>query len=443
MAHVLSSVPGTVEASDAVLLSQIPTTVVVNRAEAEAQAKATYDGDPKFSPIQGTKLEYATNTQDKVIKSGDLYYMCYQAVWFVSSSPQGPWKTADSVPAEIYSIPPSSPVYNVTYVTQVNPTETTVESSYTGGYLGAFIIGAAVGTIVDAAIVYGTGWYYHPYVYWPPAAIYPIYRPWPYTYGGGAVYNPWTGGWATGRRVYGPYGSAGASAWYNPATGRYGRSASVQGWYGGRSAANTYNPWTGTYGHTSQAHNPYAQWGHSVVSNGSEWARSAHVTTAHGSGFAYQTSGGREGVITRGPAGNVHGYTNNKVYAGHDGNVYKRDANGSWTHYDNTKKQWQNSNIGSTEQHRPVEKQARENVGTVRQNRGAVEHKQPVTEPTHRISGAVEHPNIGTVQQRPAASENVFQGLNRSENSRMRGETQTQRFQGVRERGGGFSGRRR
>jgi hypothetical protein len=36
---VLVSVPGTQEASDAVLLSQIPTTVVVNRAAAEAQVK--------------------------------------------------------------------------------------------------------------------------------------------------------------------------------------------------------------------------------------------------------------------------------------------------------------------------------------------------------------------------------------------------------------------
>ncbi len=258
---VLASVPGTVQASDAVMLAQIPTTVVVNRAEAEAKAKVTYDGDPKFSPIQGTTMEYATNTQDKVIKIGDLYYLCFQAVWFMSTSPNGPWKTADSIPKEIYTIPPSSPVYNVTYVTQTDPTSTTVECSSTSGYLGAFIIGATVGVMIGTAVVYGTGWYYPPYVYWGPGALYPVYHPWPCTYGVGAVYNPWTGGFAAGRRAYGPYGAAGTAAWYNPATGRYGRSASVQGWYGGRTAANTYNPWTGAYGHTSQGHNPYAQWG--------------------------------------------------------------------------------------------------------------------------------------------------------------------------------------
>lgn len=151
--HVLASVPGTVEASDAVMLAQIPTTVVIDKAEAEAQAKVTYDGPPQFKPIEKTSMEYATNTEDKVIKVGDVYYLCFQGVWFMSTKPDGPWKTADSVPQEIYTIPSSSPVYDVTYVTQTNATATTVESSSTAGYLGMFIIGAAVG----AAIVYGTG----------------------------------------------------------------------------------------------------------------------------------------------------------------------------------------------------------------------------------------------------------------------------------------------
>src|SRR5262249_46378261 len=135
-AHVLSSVPGTVEASDAVMLAQIPTTAVVNKAEAEAKVKVSYDGQPQFKPIEQTSMEYATNTQDKVIKDGDLYYLCFQGVWFMSTTPNGPWKTADSVPKEIYTIPPSSPVYNVTYVTQTSTSPTTVESQTAAGYLG-------------------------------------------------------------------------------------------------------------------------------------------------------------------------------------------------------------------------------------------------------------------------------------------------------------------
>lgn len=96
--HVLASVPGTQEAQDAVMLAQIPTIAVVNRAEAEAKVKVAYDGTPQFKPVEQTSLQYATNTQDKVIKYGDLYYLCFQAVWFMSTTPNGPWKTADSVP---------------------------------------------------------------------------------------------------------------------------------------------------------------------------------------------------------------------------------------------------------------------------------------------------------------------------------------------------------
>jgi hypothetical protein len=75
----------------------------VDRAKAEAEVKVSYDGDPQFKPIESTDLSYASNTQDKIIKVGDLYYLCFQGVWFMSTSPEGPWKTADSVPKEIYT----------------------------------------------------------------------------------------------------------------------------------------------------------------------------------------------------------------------------------------------------------------------------------------------------------------------------------------------------
>lgn len=329
--HVLASVAGTIQAQDAVMLAQIPTTAVVNKAEVEAKVKVNYDGSPQFSPIEKTSMQYATNTQDKVIRVGDLYYLCFQAVWFMSASPNGPWKVADQVPQAIYTIPSSSPVYNVTYVTQTNATATTVESSTTGGYFGMFVLGMAVG----ACIAYGTGYYHPPYIYFGPAMPYPVYRPWPCTYGVGAVYNPYTGGWAAGRAAYGPYGAARSSAWYNPATGRYGRSASVQGWYGGRTAASAYNPWTGGYASTRQGHNAYGQWGSSVATRGNQWVQTGHVTTAAGTTSAFRTSGGQAGVVHTGVHGTTVRTNNNNVYAGHDGNVYRKNSNGSWSQYGN------------------------------------------------------------------------------------------------------------
>src|SRR5205823_5124107 len=73
---ILASVPGTDEAKDAVLLAQVPTTMTVKPAEAAAKVKVEYGGEPKFEPIQGTSMSYATNTQDKVIKVGDVYFLC-------------------------------------------------------------------------------------------------------------------------------------------------------------------------------------------------------------------------------------------------------------------------------------------------------------------------------------------------------------------------------
>lgn len=440
-ASVLASVPGTQEASDAVMLSQIPTTAIVNKADAEAKAKVTYDGTPQFKPIQGTSLQYASNTQEKVIKVGDLYYLCFQAVWFKSISPNGPWKVTDSVPKEIYSIPPSSPVYNVTYVTQTNVTDTTVESSTTAGYFGAFVVGAIVGSV----LTYGTGFYYPPYLYYGPA-VYPIYRPWPCTYGVGAVYNPWTGGWAAGRAVYGPYGSAGTAAWYNPATGRYGRSASVQGWYGGRTVANAYNPWTGNYGGTVQSHNAYAQWGHSAASNGNQWVQSGHVTTRRGTVVGYQTSGGKEGVITHHRGGGTTVRTNNNLYAGHDGHVYKKNSNGSWSHYNNGNGGWtQAGTLGSTQ-----------HSGEKIQQRSGDKIQQPgerIQQPGDRM----QHDNFQKPSQtlglpdkplgEPGHS-GTLQDLDHFDNSRQRGDIQTRNFQNFQNRGGGrlggggFRGRR-
>ena len=328
--RVLSSVPGTPEARDAVLLAQIPTTVEINPAAAAAAVKVSYNGDPAFNPIPGTSMSYASNTPAKVIKVEQRYYLCSQGVWFDSASPGGPWQTTSVVPQVIYTIPPSSPVYNVVYVTQqVTPTGT-IQASYTAGYLGVFIAGAALGAIVAQ----GNGYYYPPYV-----AIgrgpYPVYYPRPAPYGY-RTYNPYTGASGTRGGAYGPAGSAQWGNSYNPYTGTYARGATVSGPGGSAYAGQAYNPRTGAYGATQQGSNAYGQWGSSVVTKGNQWAATQHTTTSNGTAGSFQNSAGGKAVAGQGANGSAAaGKTaNGNMYASKDGNVYK-NTNGSWQKYDN------------------------------------------------------------------------------------------------------------
>lgn len=321
--RVLPSVPGTPEAADAVLLAQVPTKVVVKPAEAAKQVKITYSGEPEFKPIENTSLQYAVNTGDKVIKSGDLYYACFQGIWFTSTSPKGPWETAKSVPPEIYKIPSSSPVYNVTYVTQTTTSDGDVEASYTAGYLGAFVMGVTVGAIVTS----GTGYYYPPYVGWYGA--HPVYYPRAVTYG-------YAGRYGYGGAAYGAYGGARWGTSYNPYTGTRGRGGTAYGPYGSRSAGSAYNPYTGGRAATRQGSTPYSQWGSSVATRGGQAAYSQHVTNARGTVGSVQSSSGARVAGAAGARGSaVAGRTaSGDLYAGRDGNVYRHTSN-NWQQYNN------------------------------------------------------------------------------------------------------------
>jgi len=342
VARVLASVPGTEQAKDAVLLAQIPTTIEVDPAKAAAQAKVSYAGDPEFKPIEGTSMSYAANTPDKVIKVGDVYYLCLQGIWFMSTGPEGPWKTASSIPQEIYTIPPSSPVYNVTYVTQTETPSGTVQSSYTAGYMGAFVVGVTVGAVICG----GTGYYYPPYYYRPPYG-YPIYHPYPVTYGARAAYNPYTGAYGVAHGVYGPYGGAAAGAAYNPYTGTYARGATAYGPYGSASVRQAYNPYTGTYAQgarvstpygtaaggsaynpdtgtaaaTRQASSPYGQWSGSVVAGQNQAVATQHATTSRETVARAQSTTGGQAAAASTVRGNVYaGNTaSGDMYAGKDG----------------------------------------------------------------------------------------------------------------------------
>jgi hypothetical protein len=322
---VLASVPGTPQAEDAVLIAQIPTTATVTPAAAN-EVKVTYAGQPQFQPIEGTTMLYAVNTPNRVIQVGNAYYLCYQGAWFVSFSAQGPWQLTQTVPQVIYTIPPSSPVYNVIYVTQVPASYGNVTATYTAGYTGAFIMGATVGAIVAC----GTGYYYPPYVYGG------FYYPYAATYGYHTWYSPYTGAYGWGGAAYGPYGSAHWGAGYNPNTGTYAHGATVSTPYGTRSAGEAYNPYTGASAATRQGSNAYGSWGQSVYNKNGETAYTQHASNAYGTAASAQTSaGGKAAGVNTAYGSTAAGKTSNgDMYAGHDGNAYKNTGSG-WQKYDN------------------------------------------------------------------------------------------------------------
>ena len=316
--RVLASVPGTDQAAEAVLLAQVPQIARVNKQEIKAP-EVIYQGEPKFEAIPGTQLQRAVNTDKEIIKFNESYYMCYQGIWFVSTSPKGPWILAESVPPEIYQIPASSPSHNVTYVKiESNEPDWVTYAAY-GGYMGMMIgWGCAV---------WGSGWYYPPY-YWS-GGYYPYFR----TYGYGAWYNPYTGIYGTAGRIYGPYGGVGFGARYNPGTGTYARGAFAYGPYGARGAAQAFNPRTGTYAQTRQGSGVYGSWGSTQVQRGDSWASTKRFTDSAGN-TTRVTRGEQGGMINRRGEGFV-GKQGDNVYAGRDGNAYRRDANGNWSKWEN------------------------------------------------------------------------------------------------------------
>lgn len=321
VAYVLASVPGTQQAKDAILLASIPHTATVKRGEAKLEVE--YDGKPKFADIPDTSMKYATNSPEEVILADGKYYCCSKGVWFVAADPTGPWAVCVNVPEIIYTIPSTSPVYNVTYVHVYSDTPDTVVVGYTDGYYGEYIAptGALMfgaGMIVGAALA-------DDYAYYCPAY---------FSYGCAATYHYAYGGFYRGCGYYGPYGGAGHYAGYNPVTGAFYRGSYRYGPRGAASFHQAYNPWTNTYRAHAGATNGYRSWGHSAVTRGDEWAKSGHVSGPHGSAGWARTSTGKSvaGVHRAGGGWAVKGPQNN-VYAGHDGNVYKRPEGGGWQHW--------------------------------------------------------------------------------------------------------------
>ena len=337
--RVLYSVPGTPQAQEAVLVASIPQSATIKPSD--LKLTVVYSGDPVFEPITGTtpQLFYAKNTSSTVIKvSSTSYYACERGVWFTAASPKGPWAVATMVPQVIYTIPPSSPVYQVTYVVQTSPSPDVVIVSYYPGYTSCYVS--------YGVVVWGTGHYYPPYYH--PAPI-PIYYPHPYTYGAHAWYHPATNTYYRGGAAYGPYGGFGAGASYNASTGTYKRGYGAYGPSGGYKVGQAYNPNTGAWANGAAAYGPngsiqaargynpstgtgaagargssmYGSWGAGVVSKGDQWVKGGYKSTDQGTIGAIKTSEGA--AVVKGP---------NNTFVGKDGEVYRKGDSG-WQKYEN------------------------------------------------------------------------------------------------------------
>lgn len=333
-ANVLVSVAGTPQAKEAMIANSIPQTATIARSTTALTVE--YDGAPEFKSIENTTLQYAVNTGTPVIAvTTNSYYSVYNCAWFVATSPSGPWIVAAKVPAVVYSIPVSSPLHYVTYVRVYGSTPEVVYVGYTPGYYGTVVTSSNV-------VVYGTGWYYPPYVgaYWYGS---------PYTYGYGVSFT-WgvaTGWGYTYANSY--YATAGA-AWANPYTGNVGSGRAYAGTtangtrYAVRGGTNTnvytgttvtggggvaYNPNTGRVaaGQAGTVTNPYT---------GNSAAGARGVTYNPNTGVI---SGGSVGGVRNGSTGNVTAggsafaynprtdtgvaVANNNIYADRNGNIYR------------------------------------------------------------------------------------------------------------------------
>jgi hypothetical protein len=231
------------------------------------------------------------------------------------------------VPKEIFAIPVSSPTHYVTYVTVIEDADDWVVFAAGAGYTGV--------TIAWGCAVWGTGWYYPPYVW--DGGYYPVYYPYYPTYGYSAWYNPWVGVYQRGAGAYGPYGGVGATALYNPATGTYARGAMAWGPYGASGAAQAYNPRTGTYAQTRQSSDIYGGWGSTYVQRGDDWAQSSRVTN-NVTGVTGRITRTDDGAMVSRSGPNGRGFAaagEEGVYAGRDGHVYRRGEDGGWQKYEN------------------------------------------------------------------------------------------------------------
>ncbi|MCD4750603.1 MAG: hypothetical protein K8R59_14630 [Thermoanaerobaculales bacterium] len=400
--YLKASIAGTDESKEAMLEQSIPQTAAVKRGS--ATSKVEYDGEPKFEPIEGTGLTYGVNTASSVVFAENQYYWCEQGVWYVSPRATGPWVVCETIPDSIYTIPPSNPLYNVTYVKVYQATPEVIYVGYTPGYTGSYVS--------HSCVVYGTGYYYRPW-YTPY-----YYYPRPSTWGFHVRYNPWYGwgfglsystgpfhltiGWG-GYGGYPRYGGWWGPAYYRPYPMPYGagyRAGYRAGYYHGR--------------HHGSNRPVHYGGGNTININNNIYNRPVNRDRVVSS----RDQAGQRPAVARDRA--------NNVYTDRSGNVYRRNTDGSWDRRkdggwsttDRTPSRGDSSRPSAkptTPSTRPATPSTRPTSPSTRPStRPATPSTRPAspsTRPSTRPSSPSTRPSTGT--------------LNRDYNARQRGSTRS------------------
>ena len=231
--RVLASVPGTTQAAEAVLLAQVPQTARVEQDRAGARGRVP--GWPARVPADREDDRAARGQHRQGHPQGrrPLLHVLPGRLVHVEDADRAVGGHRRG-PNAIYEIPVSSPSHSVTYVTVEESNDDAVVFATAAAFTGVMVAWGCA--------VWGTGYYYPPYVGY--GGMYPDLLPalsdatgsahrttrgpapthaarWPTVRTAAPAsaqrYNPRTGTYSRGAVAYGPYGARGAAPGVQPA----------------------------------------------------------------------------------------------------------------------------------------------------------------------------------------------------------------------------------
>ena len=391
-------VAGTDEADEALIDAQIPQTAAVTKGPVDI--KVIYDGKPQFQKVDGTKLEFAINASETIIRDNTSYYLVKEGVWYLANAADGPWQVSDHAPPGIDKAEPTSPVYNTKYVYVYDSTPQVVYVGYTPGYMCSYVYGPT--------IVYGTGWYYRPWI--SPYYYYPRHATWGFS----VNYNPWSGwgfglGWNYGPFHFGWYSGGG---WHNhPWFGR--------GWYGpGGYRPGFNNIRMGNVNINNTININRFNHGNNLYRHNNQAAKIRNTTDLNKI----------DRSALQGKLGKVHRSSQpNNVFTDKAGNIF-RDNKGQWQ--ERTGKKWSNAKDMAADRPKggaaiaPVRPQNKPAVTRPATRPGRPTVAQPSTRPSKpSVHRPATQPSRPAISSRPASRPSGYSrptGIQRQSHARMR-----------------------